>query len=245
MTTHQLSRARVALATALLTFALAGVAACPAIAGGWSIVPSANAAGAPDGVLRGLACASATSCIAVGYYVDATGEDAMLTERWDGTSWAVQSVPRPPGAIRSALSAISCTAASACTAVGDYINGSGTSVPLAERWDGNAWTVQSVPTRQRGGAWPAFPARGPTRVPRSGSRAGLRWLRAGMAPRGRLKGRLPGLVRCPPSRARRRTDDAPWVPLTTQSTIDFVSARVGNYQYRFQQGVLVDQLWVR
>jgi peptide/nickel transport system substrate-binding protein len=41
------------------------------------------------------------------------------------------------------------------------------------------------------------------------------------------------------------TDDAPWVPLTTQSTLDFVSPRVGNYQYSFQQGVLVDQLWVR
>jgi peptide/nickel transport system substrate-binding protein len=42
------------------------------------------------------------------------------------------------------------------------------------------------------------------------------------------------------------TDDAPWVPLTTQSTLDFVSPRVGNYQYSFQAGgVLVDQLWVR
>jgi hypothetical protein len=34
------------------------------------------------------------------------------------------------------------------------------------------------------------------------------------------------------------------VPLTTQSAIDFVSARVGDYQYSFQQGVLLDQLWV-
>jgi hypothetical protein len=85
----------------------------------------------------------------------------MLTERWDGTSWAVQSVPRPPGAIRSALSAISCTAASACTAVGDYINGSGTSVPLAERWDGNAWTVQSVPYPAAGGSLAGVSCAGP------------------------------------------------------------------------------------
>jgi len=41
------------------------------------------------------------------------------------------------------------------------------------------------------------------------------------------------------------TDQAPAVPLTTQSAIDFVSPRVGNYQYSFQQGILLDQLWVR
>ncbi|HYB46249.1 MAG TPA: BTAD domain-containing putative transcriptional regulator [Streptosporangiaceae bacterium] len=44
---------------------------------------------------------------------------------------------------------------------------------------------------------------------------------------------------------RTATDDAPAVPLTTPSETDFVSARVGDYQYSFQQGVLLDQLWVR
>jgi hypothetical protein len=29
------------------------------------------------------------------------------------------------------------------------------------------------------------------------------------------------------------------------SDIHLVSPRVGNYQYSFQQGVLLDQLWVR
>ena len=44
---------------------------------------------------------------------------------------------------------------------------------------------------------------------------------------------------------RTATDDAPAVPLTTPSETDFVSRRVGDYQYSFQQGVLLDQLWVR
>jgi len=35
------------------------------------------------------------------------------------------------------------------------------------------------------------------------------------------------------------------VQLVTPSTTDFVSRRVGNYQYNPQQGVLIDQLWVR
>jgi peptide/nickel transport system substrate-binding protein len=44
---------------------------------------------------------------------------------------------------------------------------------------------------------------------------------------------------------RTATDQAPAIPLTTLTAIDLVSARVGNYQYSFQQGVLLDQLWVR
>jgi YVTN family beta-propeller protein len=41
------------------------------------------------------------------------------------------------------------------------------------------------------------------------------------------------------------TDQAPGVPLTNNTDIHLVSARVGNYQYSFAQGVLLDQLWVR
>ena len=41
------------------------------------------------------------------------------------------------------------------------------------------------------------------------------------------------------------TDQAVTVPLVTPSVLDFVSARAGNYQYSFQFGVLLDQLWVR
>jgi YVTN family beta-propeller protein len=44
---------------------------------------------------------------------------------------------------------------------------------------------------------------------------------------------------------RTATDQAPAVPLTTTSDVHLVSERVGNYQYSFQQGVLLDQLWVR
>jgi YVTN family beta-propeller protein len=44
---------------------------------------------------------------------------------------------------------------------------------------------------------------------------------------------------------RTATDRAPAVPLTTTTDIHLVSPRVGNYQYSFQQGVLLDQLWVR
>jgi peptide/nickel transport system substrate-binding protein len=43
---------------------------------------------------------------------------------------------------------------------------------------------------------------------------------------------------------RQFTDQAPVVPLVTPSITDFVSHRIGDYQYNPQVGVLIDQLWV-
>lgn len=44
---------------------------------------------------------------------------------------------------------------------------------------------------------------------------------------------------------RRITDLAPWVPFSNLTDLDFVSRRVGNYQYNPEWGILFDQLWVR
>jgi peptide/nickel transport system substrate-binding protein len=40
-------------------------------------------------------------------------------------------------------------------------------------------------------------------------------------------------------------DQAPYVWLHDPIVIDFVSARVGNYQSTLQWGALLDQLWVQ
>jgi hypothetical protein len=52
-----------------------------------------------------------------------------LAEHWNGSRWAIQPTPNPTGQAPSVLSGVSCTAATACTAVGDYYYGS-----LAERY---------------------------------------------------------------------------------------------------------------
>jgi YVTN family beta-propeller protein len=44
---------------------------------------------------------------------------------------------------------------------------------------------------------------------------------------------------------RQFTDQAPVVDFDTPSITDFVSHRVGDYQYNAQTGILIDQLWVR
>jgi peptide/nickel transport system substrate-binding protein len=44
---------------------------------------------------------------------------------------------------------------------------------------------------------------------------------------------------------REVVDQAPWVTTANSRQANFVSSRVGNYQYNPVSGVLLDQLWVR
>jgi hypothetical protein len=108
----------------------------------WTIQPTPSS-GQSAG-LFGVSCPTATWCIAVGSY-STTGNDYGLAEHWNGTAWHIQPIPSPPGAWSSGLSAVSCTATSACTAVGGSLDGF-PGVPLAERWDGTAWSIQSTPS---------------------------------------------------------------------------------------------------
>ena len=71
--------------------------------------------------------------------------ETVVAEQWDGTSWTVKNTPIPSGGRNGFLGGVSCTAANACTAVGDFVNASNKVVPLAERWNGTNWIPQTVP----------------------------------------------------------------------------------------------------
>jgi hypothetical protein len=117
----------------------------------WALTKVASPAHARFQSLNGVSCVTGGSCVAVGLsgIPDAQGT-ATLAERWNGTAWTIQPTPNAPGSSSSsqnALNAISCTSATACTAVGYSRSDSTPSpVPLAERWDGTAWTVQPTPS---------------------------------------------------------------------------------------------------
>jgi hypothetical protein len=65
---------------------------------------------------------------------------SLLNTATAGASWTVRESPNPTGATRSSLLSVSCVSASACTAVGYFVNTK--ELPLAEQWNGKAWTVQ-------------------------------------------------------------------------------------------------------
>ena len=61
--------------------------------------------------------------------------DLTLVEHWDGSAWTIEPSPNPP-AVGAYLTGVSCTTATACTAVGHYQNGLNMDVTLVERYTG-------------------------------------------------------------------------------------------------------------
>jgi hypothetical protein len=114
--------------------------------GVWSIQPTANVSGAKLSFLAGVACPSLTSCITVGYSTNNSGANSALVEQWNGSTWAIQTSAALSGAKASTLSSIACASGTLCTTVGNYVNSSGVTVGLAERWSPGAWSLQTAPS---------------------------------------------------------------------------------------------------
>ena len=117
----------------------------------WAVQHTPNPTGVRGSSLSAVSCTSVTACVAVGEVSHGSGIDTTtLAERWNGTSWSIQPTPNPAGAADSSLSAVSCTSADACTAVGSTGPSPDTQASLAERWNGTNWTI--VPTTTPPGA---------------------------------------------------------------------------------------------
>jgi len=63
----------------------------------WSEAPSPNQ-GTSRNILQGVSCASATACMAVGYYDASLRVPRSLIESWDGTRWSLVPSPTRPAA---------------------------------------------------------------------------------------------------------------------------------------------------
>jgi hypothetical protein len=113
---------------------------------GWSIDAFSAPSGAATSTLNGVDCWAASSCLAVGSWsasADGSG-DTALAAVWNGSSWTLTSPVIPAGAVAAEFNGVSCPSATHCVAVGDYSTGNG-ALPLAEAWNGAAWTVQATP----------------------------------------------------------------------------------------------------
>lgn len=116
----------------------------------WSIQPTPFPGGEAI-PFQGVSCSSARACTAAGEwgYDPATSAENTLAEHWNGTSWKVQPSPMGGPAGGADLTAVSCTSATACTAVGYGFLANGdegfTGGGLILRWNGTKWAGQSVP----------------------------------------------------------------------------------------------------
>jgi hypothetical protein len=107
----------------------------------WQIQATPNPTGATESRLEDVSCVTATLCMAVGSYLDGAGVRQPLAERWDGSEWTIVATPLPAGASGGRLDGVSCAAADICSAVGSYVNASGTHLALAERWAEGSWSL--------------------------------------------------------------------------------------------------------
>ena len=107
----------------------------------WAIKASPNPKGTSGSNLSGVSCRAANACMAVG----GSGGNELFSEVWNGTAWTIKAVPVPQGATFTSLNSVSCGAKDACVAVGDEFNSSQAEVPVAEAWNGTAWTIKPVP----------------------------------------------------------------------------------------------------
>jgi hypothetical protein len=105
----------------------------------WSVQTTPNPIGATFSYLYGVSCGAVNACEAVGEYSNSSGTQVTLAEGWNGTSWTVQTTPNPTNSL-PVLSAVACSAANACTAVGND-----NPATLAEEWNGTSWTIQNTP----------------------------------------------------------------------------------------------------
>ena len=92
-----------------------------------------------SGALTGVSCISAAECTAVGWYVNGAGVQVTIAERWNGSSWSLQSTPNQTNAGGDQLTAVSCTSATFCLAVGD-----GSAQSFSEIWNGTVWTLDNT-----------------------------------------------------------------------------------------------------
>ena len=107
-------------------------------------MPSPRGAGFQD-VLDGVSCASVNFCVAVGSAGTGNASGFAYADVWNGSAWSRQAVPAPTGSQFSNLDSVSCTARTACMAVGTYTNSAFDEVGYSEQWNGTAYSTQSIP----------------------------------------------------------------------------------------------------
>jgi hypothetical protein len=131
-----------------------------------SIQHLAKPAGSRESALKGVSCTSTRACTAVGFFLDRSGCQNPLVERWNGESWSVQPQARSRCTNRvrneAGLAGVSCSSPTLCMATGtsayrevfcapDVLatpaEGCPSSVEaLIERWNGSNWSTENITT---------------------------------------------------------------------------------------------------
>ncbi|MHB8288728.1 MAG: hypothetical protein ACYDEY_05745, partial [Acidimicrobiales bacterium] len=89
----------------------------------WSIVTSPNTTTSQANELYSVSCASTTSCVATGWYSNASNVNQTLVEDWNGATWSIMSSPNTSTSQGNELASVSCPSFLYCYTAGNYSNG--------------------------------------------------------------------------------------------------------------------------
>lgn len=105
--------------------------------GTWTLGAAAVPSGVNVAVFTGVSCTGLTSCTAVGFTGNGSGQNSALVETLTASGWSVTAAPAGSGTAQ--LTAVSCPTATDCTAIGAQTGG-----PLVETDAGGAWVTEAV-----------------------------------------------------------------------------------------------------
>jgi hypothetical protein len=110
----------------------------------WAIHTSPLPSGVSEGKLHDVSCTitNPTNCTAVG-----TADSQAYVIRWagSGSTWTVETAPRPAFAQSAHFEEVSCASTTACTAVGSYTLSGGAMKTFVADWDGIGWSIHNTP----------------------------------------------------------------------------------------------------
>jgi hypothetical protein len=101
--------------------------------------------GAISSELTGVSCFRPALCTAVGKWENSSHVQATFAVQWKSEKWTLQTTATPSGAEEVYPGGVSCPTETMCEMAG-YYESSGKFFPFAERWNGTAWSLQTVPT---------------------------------------------------------------------------------------------------
>lgn len=123
-----------------------------------SVETPAPPSGGSGASIAAVTCVTASSCVAVGEYVDTAGTQEALLLTGFGSSWTAVQAPLPANAStsyqRASISAVTCPSASRCLAFGQYFDESGAEQVMALTGFGPSWTVVETPLPADAGSQP-------------------------------------------------------------------------------------------
>jgi hypothetical protein len=110
----------------------------------WSLTTTAVPVGGTGVALKAISCVDATDCFAVGSYATSAFPVHTLSERWNGTAWAVVASPNPFASGSASLVDVACSTATSCIAIGAYSPNGARS--FSEHWNGLSWSLLATAT---------------------------------------------------------------------------------------------------